>query len=439
MRRLIVSFCLLLLIATCVAQDAEPDLAATDISISLHEDSFGIERPFADGMLLNNSGQAYDKVNLFADAFNADDEAVGEGLGYLVDACGQALLDFALQPGAQAPFTVQLETFEDEVEIDHIVVRAEGSMAEAEAPQAEIDGIRKVSDAEVVQLQWLSETSLIYSTGCYRDVFTNRDWFAYSLDGGESTAVEHPRAADVTPEMLQAIELGDPVIYNRSFLYFAPGQRRAVYQTELNTLVSAEPDGTFRRLLYDALFNITLQGINWHKDSGTALAYYHGGYGDEVLYLVTNADGRQFSQHPTTTIPSQIVPGFAANGMGIVIGATIEAVTGYYLKVPSNDFTILMFEAELPGNNWPAPFYEITEERQRWVFIARPVDGEARLQCFNPDSSQLHDYSALPLNLAPGERAWMWLSPENATLALAANGTHSGLWLIDLTRYEACD
>jgi hypothetical protein len=33
----------------------------------------------------------------------------------------------------------------------------------------------------------------------------------------------------------------------------------------------------------------------------------------------------------------------------------------------------------------------------------------------------------------------MWLSPENTTLALAANGVHGGLWLIDLTRFEACN
>ncbi len=437
MRRLIL--CCLLCLFALPAAAQETDLVPTDVTVSLQVDSFGVERSMAEGMLLNQGKQAYENVDLLADAFDSEGTQVGEGMGYLERACGEALLDYALQPGAQAPFSVPLDTYEDGVEIDHVTVSAEGSPAAPTAAPAEIEGIRRVSDAEVVELQWLDENSLIYSPGCYRDVFTNRPWFAYHLDTGESTPTEHPRASDVTPEMLRTLELSDPAIYNRSFLSFAPGQRRAVYQSELNTLFSAEPDGSFKRLLYDALFNITLQGINWHKNSGTLLAYYHGGYGDDVLYLVANADGRQFSQHPTLAIPSQIVPGFAANGRGVVIYTTIDGVSGYYLKVASNDFTILMFEADAPGNNWPAPFYEITPDNQRWIFIARPVDGEARLQCFNPDSKQLHDYTALPLDLATDERAWMWLSPEDHTLALAANGLHSGLWLVDLTQFEACD
>jgi hypothetical protein len=98
-----------------------------------------------------------------------------------------------------------------------------------------------------------------------------------------------------------------------------------------------------------------------------------------------------------------------------------------------------MFEAEPPGNNWPAPFYEITEAGDRWIYIARPVEGEARLQCYNANTGMLHDYTALPLNLATDERGWMWLSPDNNTLALAANGVHGGLWLVDLSAFPPCD
>src|SRR5690606_28191345 len=126
------------------------------------------------------------------------------------------------------------------------------------------------------------ETSLRYSPGCWRDVFTNRPWVQHNLATGESQPLEgHPRAAEITPLVLELTELTDPILFNRSFFSFAPGHRRAIYQTRLNTLMTTEPDGSFRRVLYETLFNITLQGINWHKNSGTMLAYYHGGYGDE--------------------------------------------------------------------------------------------------------------------------------------------------------------
>jgi hypothetical protein len=299
--------------------------------------------------------------------------------------------------------------------------------------------VAQVTDREVVDVEWIDNESLRYSTGCWRDVFTNRDWYSYNLTTVDPQPTTHPNAESITPLLLQLTELTDPFVFNRSFFSFAPGQRRAVYQTDLNTLVSVEPDGSFRRVLYDSLYNISLQGINFHKDSGTFVAYYHGGYGDDVLYQVGNVDGRQFSQHATISLPSEIVPGVAANGRGVVIATTIDDVRGYYLKQTTNDFTILMFEAEPPGNNWPAPFYEITPDGQRWIYVVRPVDGVARLQCYNPDSQQLHDYTALPLQLATDERGWLWLSPDNRTLALAANGVNGGLWTIDLTGFAACD
>ena len=442
MRRLIVSFCCMVCFAaTVLAQgNAETDLVPVDVQLTSHLDAYGVEQPYAEGMLRNDGDLAYTQISLQADVLDAEDTVIGEGLGYLVRACGDALLDYSLQPGTQAPFSVQLEPYEADAVIDHVQLYPAATASEAPPlVQAEIPGITQVTDAEVVAVEWQDEQTLLYSGGCYRDVFTKRPWFEYSLSSGKSTPVEHPRAAEVTDAMRLALELDDPLIYNRSYLTFAPGQRRAVYQSALNTLASAEPDGSFKRVLYDGLFNITLQGINFQKDSGTLLAYYHGGYGDDVLYLVANADGRQFSQHPTVAVPSKIVPGFAANGRGVVIATTIDGVTGYFLKVTSNDFTIPLFEAEPPGNNWPAPVYEITPDNQRWIFIARPVDGEPRLQCFNPDSKQLHDYTALPLNLASDERAWMWLSPNNGTLALAANGVRGGLWLIDLSQFEACD
>lgn len=442
MLRWITTLCALLWMVGGIAaqDDALSDvLVAEDVAAQVHLDAFGLEQTFAEGMLLNQGAEAYQNIQLVAEVYDADDTLIGEGLGYLVRACGEALIDFALQPDHRAAFSVPLDIFEPEASIERISIMTQGqAIPPTDAALDLPPGITQVTDAEVVEVEWLEGGNLRFSTGCWRNVFTNRPWYEHNPASGVTEAISHPRIDEVTGQMRETLRLGDPMIFNRSFYSFAPGQRRAAYQTDLNTLATVEPDGSFPRVLYDDLFNITLQGINWHKNSGTFLAYYHGGYGDDVLYLVGNADGRQFSQHPKVALPSAIVPGFAANGRGVVIATTAEGVTGYYLKPTTTDSLIPMFEAEPPGSNWPAPFYEITENGDRWIYIARPVDGEARLQCYNPDSQQLHDYTALPLDLATDERAWMWLSLDNSTLALAANGVNSGLWLIDLTLFEPC-
>lgn len=440
MRRWFIVFCGALWAVRLVTAQIE-NLTIDNIQTRTRLDAFGLEQIYAEGTLLNQSNDAFTNISLLAEVYDSDDNLIGEGLGYLVRACGEALVaDFALQPGQHEVFSVPLDIFEPDTEIDHVEIIPQG---EAIAPldfsePDEFPGITRISSAEVVEVEWIDADNLRYSIGCWRDVFTNRDWYEYNLSDGVSEYVIHPQAETITPQVRETIRLGDPMIFNRSFFSFAPGGRRAAYQTDLNTLVTIEPDGTFPRVLYEALFNITLQGINWHKNSGTFLAYYHGGYGDDVMYLVANADGRQFSQHPTAALASRIVPGFAANGRGVVIATTADGVTGYFLKPTTADNLIPMFEAEPPGNNWPAPFYEITEAGDRWIYIVRPVDGEARLQCYNPDSQQLHDYTALPLNLASDERGWTWLSPDNRALALAANGVNGGLWLIDLTQFAPC-
>lgn len=440
MSRWIITVCWMLCVTSLTAAQ-ENDLIAETVTVNTRLDAFGLEVPTAAGMLLNQGQQAYQNVSLMAEVYDAGNNLIGEGMGYLVRACGEALVDFVLQPGQHAPFAAQLDLFQPDAVIDRVDILPAGEAVPPAEVQSvpTIDNITRVTDAEVVDVEWIDGTNLRYSAGCWRDLYIYRQWYEYNRSSGETTAITHPRANEVSDAMRQALRLTDPLIFNRSFYNYDPGGRRAIYQTDLNTLATVEPDGSFPRVLYDDLFNITLQGINWHKNSGTLLAYYHGGYGDDVRYLVANADGRQFSQHPKVSLPSRIIPGFAANGRGVVIGTTVDGVTGYFLKPTTTDQTIPMFEAELPGNNWPAPFYEITEAGGRWIYIARPVDGEARLQCYNPDSLQLHDYTALPLNLATDERAWMWLSPDNQTLALAANGLNGGLWLIDLTRFPPCN
>lgn len=442
MRRVpvLLSIVVFVIASQVVAQNG--DLLPQDVTVISRLDVYGLEQSFATGVLVNQGADAYRNINLLAEVYAADDSLIGEGLGFLVGACGEALLnDFALQPGGRATFAAQLDIFEPEAAIDRVDMIASGdSTAPMPTPdRPAMPAVTQITNREVVEVEWLDSDSLRYSPGCWRDVFTNRDWFEYNVRSGGRRTATYPRAGDISDTLQKSIKLADPLLFNRSFFSFAPGGRRAAYQTDLNTLVTVEPDGSFPRVLYDRLYNISLQGINWHQSSGTFLAYYHGGYGDEVLYLVGNADGRQFSQHPTVAIPSQIVPGFAANGRGVVIATTINDVTGYYLKSTATDSTTLMFEAEPPGNNWPAPFYAITAAGDRWIYIVRPVAGVPRLQCYNPDSKQLHDYTALPLNLATDERGWLWLSPDNQTLALAATGINGGLWTIDLSEFVVCE
>jgi len=87
----------------------------------------------------------------------------------------------------------------------------------------------------------------------------------------------------------------------------------------------------------------------------------------------------------------------------------------------------LLFEAELPGNNYPAPIVA-----GDLIYVIRPLEGVPTLQCFNRRTGDLRTVTALPLQLTRAARAWAWLSPGGARLALAMNGTEGGVWWLDL-------
>jgi hypothetical protein len=204
-------------------------------------------------------------------------------------------------------------------------------------------------------------------------------------------------------------------------------------------MYTAADDGTLQRLLYSRLNNRTLQEIYW-LDDDRFLAYYFGAYGDPVLYFTADAEGRYISPSPLNNPESVIVPGPSRDARRVVIAGTFDDVTGYYLNVLTNGFFELLFEAEPPGNNFPGPIPIVNadEDRVVRVYVARLVDGEAMMQCFNRDESVLNDLAPLPLNLAEGERAQWWLSPDERRIALAANGVNSGLWLIELETIPPC-
>ena len=444
MRRLLLGLmCMVSVAGGVAAQDSA--LVVDEVTVTAQTDAFGQEVQVAEGQLLNQGDTAYNNISLLAEVYDASNQLVGEGFGYPVNACGAGYLpDFALQPGAAQHFTATLELYEADAVIDHVEVTAQGTPTEPQAVTGPTltNGITRVSDHEVINVEWVDPQSLRFAVGCPRDLFTMWTWYEYNLTSGVQQPIQHPKADiinNASPVMLTQLELEEPFDLENSGVSFQPNGRRMVYQNDRNSFLSAEADGSFRRLLADRLFNRTLQGVNWLRD-GMFLAYYYGAYGDPVLYFTANVEGGILSEHPVDGLPSVIVPGASPDGSRIVLATTLNAVTGYYLKqAPYPNTAELLFEAEPPGNNWPAPIYwRPPDDSPRVIYIARPVDSEARLQCFNLTTRQLRDLSPLPLQLATDERAWMWLSPDNQRIALAANGLHSGLWMIELSAFEGC-
>ncbi len=441
LRALVLFFLVVVQAVPLPAQGEE--LQPLELAVVLRPDVWGQEGAYIEGRLQNMGERAWAVDELVARVHDADGALIGEAYGFLTGACGEALpADHVLWPSESAPLVLQLDLFgaaelPPDASIDLLPQASPRDAATSRIAQ-DLPGIRQVDSGEIVELEWVDARHLRYSSGCWRDVFTRRDWFEVDLQGGERVALPaHPRAEQVTEPLLQAIDQSDPLLFRRSFLSFAPGQRRAFYRSAANSLVTVEPNGTFPRVIVDDIYNISLQGISWQGDSGVFVAWFHAGQGTAVSYAVGNSEGRRLSLHPSEAIPSRTVPGVSASGHGLVISATIDGVTGYFLKDSASNFTIPMFEAEPPGNHWPAPWYANSPGGRR-IYIARPVDGQARLQCYNPDSETLHDLSPLPLQLAPDARSRMALSPDFTTLALAANGVDGGLWLIDLQRFAIC-
>lgn len=441
--RFIVIFSLLLfaLLPVAAAQEDDAALETDDISLTSETDIFGQAVQIVRGLLINPDEMAYQNISIFADVYNADDELIGEGIGFPVNACGTGLLPtFALQPQSRQTFSVVLELFENDSEIDRVDVFAQG--IEVDPLPMNISqtytGLRRISDREVVSVEWLDETSLRFGVGCHNDVFDSHDWFLYNLETGNLTEIEHPNVERVTDALLVQLGLTEPVDYDHSMLTFSPTSRRIVYQTDINVMLTAEPDGSFKRLIYDDLYRHSLRGFIW-LPQGRFLAYYFGALGDEVRYFTASVEGQRISTGLNTITPSQTVPGPTPDGGRAVVTTTINDITGYYLQQTGSGAAELLFEAEPPGNNWPAPIYIPDPERRALIYIIRPVNDVARLQCFNLGSGQLNDLSALPLQLTPDDRAWSWLSPDENTLAVAANGVEGGLWLVDLSALSGCD
>jgi hypothetical protein len=439
-RWIILMAVLALWIGTASAQDVALDVGSVEVVSRI--DVFGQTVLTAEGRLTNPSTtQAYSQISLLATAYDQRGTAVGEGFGYLANACGAALLpDFILLPGAAQHFAVPLELYEAGLAVERVEVTVDALPVDA-PPASMLElaaGIEAINGGEFVQVEWIDAETFRYAEGCARDLFIDWNWTEYSLQSGAGQLVEHPKAALVTEALRRQLGLTDPLYFQHSFLSYAPNARRMVYQTELNVFITAEPDGSFKRQLFDKLFDRTLQGITWLPE-GRLLAYYYGAYGDPVTYFTATVDGQILSEAPADTIPSLTVPGASPTGEDIIISAEVDGKTGFYLKRAAYPVSDLLFESPVPGNNWPGPIFQRDTDGAAFIYAAVPQDDAARLVCFNRQSETLHDLAALPLRLASDERAWWFPSPEGSRIALAANGLNGGLWLIDLAALPACE
>ena len=442
MRRIWIVLICLLWVGVMVTAAQEDALSASKPTLVTKQDVYGQPTVYANGTLSNTAtDKAFSAIELEATAFDAAGKEVGEGLGYLANACGASLQpDFILSPGADQFYVIPLDLYDPKAVVDRVDITIDSSPSDAPLPtQTPLGlGVKQIEKREVAQVEWIDDQNLRYGEGCHRDIFTDLTWRTYALRTGSANLTPHPKAELVTEALRRQLGLLDPLYFQNSVLSFDPNGRRLVYQTELNTVLSAESDGSFKRRMLDKLSDRTLQGISW-LDKGIFLAYYYGAFGDPVTYFTANVDNRILSETPVNSTPSIITPGASPSGENIIIGLDIKGKTGYYDKRAAYETTDLLFEAPLPGNNWPGPLYEKDSDDTSFIYMAVPKEDGATLVCYNVQTKTTHDLTSLPLQLTDDEQARWWLSPNRNTIALAAEGIHGGLWLINLNVTKACE
>ncbi len=442
MRRIWIVLSCLLWAGVMITAAQEDALTASKPSLMTKQDVYGEPTLYANGTISNTSNdKSFNGIELEATAFDAAGEEVGEGLGYLANACGASLPpDFVLAPGGNQFYVIPLELYDSKAKVERVDITIDSSPSASPVPtDAPLGaGVKQIDKREVAQVEWIDDQNLRYGEGCHRDLFTEWKWRTYDLKTGAISLTPHPKAELVTEALRRQLGLLDPLYFQHSFLTFDPNGRRLVYQTELNTVLSAESDGSFKRRMLDKLSDRTLQGISW-LEKGIFLAYYFGAVGDPVTYFTANVDNRILSETPVNSTPSIITPGASPNGDNVIIGLEVKGKTGYYDKRAAYETTTLLFESPLPGNNWPGPLYEKDADDASFIYMAVPKDDDAMLVCYNVQTKATHELTILPLQLADDEQARWWLSPNHNTIALAAEGIHGGLWVINLNTTKACE
>lgn len=449
---------LYLFVNILVIQAQAEDLQADSVRIETQIDAFGLEQQIVVGQIMNHGDMAYENISIFADLLDKDGEIIGEAFGFVVDECGEAVLDFPLQSQQSRRFVATVDLYEDG-EIEDIDLFFNGSPTDPETALALdlSDAVTQVSSGEVVSVEWANDGTLRYGMGCDERIFSSYDWYQYNIVEQTITPLEaNPNEEFITEAFIRQTGITqfsqttgdeapgeDPVLLERSFLTFTWQTRRIVYQTDIHSIITAERDGSFKRLVHNLLHQHSLKGFIW-SPVGNFVAYYFGAYGEPVYYFTASANESLISALLPDNTPSVTVPGLTDDARSVIISGTFEDAAGeekraYWLSSVITQQRELLFEVdELTGNNYPAPAYFRKDASTRYIYVIRPLDGLTTLQCFYHEGEELTTLTQLPLQLSSDERAWSWLSEDNRSLAVAANGDHGGLWVVDLTAFEGC-
>lgn len=423
-----------------LSQEDAADLTVSTPELAQRVNAFGLTEWMATGRVTNDGSTAYLDVLLEADVTDAAGEVVGFAYGVLTDVCGLGVSpDRTLEPGESAPYTLSLELDADDLEPAALDLHITGTPTRAAPvnPFLTYPDITTVYTGDVARAEWTPQGELRFATGCQNDVYTAWDWFTADAETGEYAAIDLPYPDLREPVVLDRLKLKSEEDLRHARIAFPPDSRRFVFQDPLNLLLTAEPDGTFQRLLWDDLSRYSLQGYVWMPEE-RFLAYYFGAFGDPVRYFTGSTAGQTISAAVQNVTESLIVPGPTPDGARVVLAQTVDGVTGYYLASTTNTANQrLLFEGDAPGNNYPAPLFAPIDGGV-YIYIVREIEGQARLQCYDLTAEKLHNLTVLPLTLAADESGWSALSPDGTLMALGAEGRHGGLWLIDLTQYEAC-
>jgi hypothetical protein len=441
-RAVLLAAAVIALTFNAAAQESVTPLIPVDVEVVERIGMFDQPVQIVEGLIRNDGDRAYGGISLFAEAYDDADALIGEGFGVLTNACGAGLLDAVIFPGESARFSAPLELFESDAEIDRveIAVSAVPSDVDFTPPDDLVPGLRTIFAGEAVMVEFWREEGMLFASGCLRDPFYEWTWYRVHPNQSGYTQIEHPRADRIDPDLLQRrLLLRDELAWENAFIRFAPDGLRFIYQDHVNTMYTAAVGGAAIRALHGRLNSYTLQGIYW-LPQGRFLAYHYGAFGDQVIYFTADVDGRLISPSPLQNPPSEIVPGVSTDGRRVVIAGDFEDGRGYYLYVVTNGFFEKLFEVEPPGNNYPAPLLltDVEENLVRRVYFAQRVEDQARLTCFNRDTGELLDMGALPIRLAEDERGWMWVTPEEDQIILAANGQHGGVWSIQRSALPPC-
>lgn len=429
-------------------------LILEDLRLERQVDVFGIEQVVLRGRILNAYDVPHRVDAVLVDALDEEGTFIGEGYGYVVDACDVALFDVHIQPERHVDFFVPMELDElsDDLEAFDLtqwafVVQAV-AVPDALMPMPELpDGVRMITDAEVVSVEWQDATNLHYGVGCDGRLAMRHRWYAYDLLADSVSPLEaYPRAGFITEPFISRTSINiltqgqvpDETLIERSYLTAPMQSNRVIWQDDLNNIFTSERDGNFKRVVHPRLYTYSLQGFGF-SPAGNFVAYYFGAFGEPVRWFTASMDGTLISAMLDNNPLSQTVPGLTNDGQRVIISGDYEEGLGYYLQTANRASRQWLFGMEaLPGNNYPAPVYRLVDASTRYIYFVLPQSEGASLVCYHLETATRHHLADLPLRLRESERAWSWLSPDGAHLVISANGLYAGAWLVDLSAFDAC-